>query len=241
MFACELLPTSSVNTLATSLGNSCVQNLLDSRQKQTDLCYPPYRIPTILFRIRCSPTLGLSSYQLGSLFDYWCVFPFSSQTSIVRTHETFCDYLVAVRSIRDTASRMLIRLLAMCQLPQQYRQIFMSSAASSKSMLYRQRFGYAIAKTHSRWGKSRPWFLFGAILFALLAFLAYAQEAEALGHEVQTPLISRITGFDSFCSWLALGVIHSCYWVIHGACSWLARLFVFAENPGGKNLHHRGS
>ena len=33
--------------------------------------------------------------------------------------------------------------------------------------------GYAIDKTHSRWGKSRPWFLFGAIPFALSAFLAF--------------------------------------------------------------------
>jgi GPH family glycoside/pentoside/hexuronide:cation symporter len=33
--------------------------------------------------------------------------------------------------------------------------------------------GFAIDKTKSRWGKSRPWFLFGAIPFALSAFLAF--------------------------------------------------------------------
>ncbi len=33
--------------------------------------------------------------------------------------------------------------------------------------------GFAIDKTHTRWGKSRPWFLFGAIPFALSAFLAF--------------------------------------------------------------------
>lgn len=34
--------------------------------------------------------------------------------------------------------------------------------------------GFAIDKTRSRWGKSRPWFLFGAIPFALAAFLAFS-------------------------------------------------------------------
>mgnify|MGYP002508440259 FL=1 len=34
--------------------------------------------------------------------------------------------------------------------------------------------GYAIDKTRTRWGKSRPWFLFGAIPFALAAFLAFS-------------------------------------------------------------------
>ena len=34
--------------------------------------------------------------------------------------------------------------------------------------------GFAIDKTHSRWGKSRPWFLFGAFPFALAAFLAFS-------------------------------------------------------------------
>lgn len=33
--------------------------------------------------------------------------------------------------------------------------------------------GFAIDKTHTRWGKSRPWFLFGAVPFALSAFLAF--------------------------------------------------------------------
>lgn len=33
--------------------------------------------------------------------------------------------------------------------------------------------GYAIDKTHTRWGKSRPWFLFGSVPFALAAFLAF--------------------------------------------------------------------
>lgn len=33
--------------------------------------------------------------------------------------------------------------------------------------------GYAIDKTRTRWGKSRPWFLFGAVPFALSAFLAF--------------------------------------------------------------------
>lgn len=33
--------------------------------------------------------------------------------------------------------------------------------------------GFAIDKTKTRWGKSRPWFLFGAIPFALSAFLAF--------------------------------------------------------------------
>lgn len=34
--------------------------------------------------------------------------------------------------------------------------------------------GYAIDKTKTRWGKSRPWFLFGAVPFALAAFLAFS-------------------------------------------------------------------
>lgn len=34
--------------------------------------------------------------------------------------------------------------------------------------------GYLIDKTHTRWGKSRPWFLFGAIPFALAAWLAFS-------------------------------------------------------------------
>lgn len=34
--------------------------------------------------------------------------------------------------------------------------------------------GFAIDKTRTRWGKSRPWFLFGAIPFALAAFLAFS-------------------------------------------------------------------
>ena len=34
--------------------------------------------------------------------------------------------------------------------------------------------GFAIDKTKSRWGKSRPWFLFGAIPFAVSAFLAFS-------------------------------------------------------------------
>ena len=33
---------------------------------------------------------------------------------------------------------------------------------------------FLIDKTHSRWGKSRPWFLFGAIPFALAAILAFS-------------------------------------------------------------------
>lgn len=33
--------------------------------------------------------------------------------------------------------------------------------------------GFAIDKTKSKWGKSRPWFLFGAIPFAVAAFLAF--------------------------------------------------------------------
>lgn len=34
--------------------------------------------------------------------------------------------------------------------------------------------GFAIDKTKSKWGKSRPWFLFGALPFALAAFLAFS-------------------------------------------------------------------
>ena len=34
--------------------------------------------------------------------------------------------------------------------------------------------GFLIDKTHSRWGKSRPWFLFGARPFALAAILAFS-------------------------------------------------------------------
>lgn len=34
--------------------------------------------------------------------------------------------------------------------------------------------GFAIDKTRTRWGKSRPWFLFGAVPFALSAFLAFS-------------------------------------------------------------------
>ena len=34
--------------------------------------------------------------------------------------------------------------------------------------------GFAIDKSRSRWGKSRPWFLFGAVPFALAAFLAFS-------------------------------------------------------------------
>lgn len=34
--------------------------------------------------------------------------------------------------------------------------------------------GFAIDKTKSRWGKSRPWFLFGAVPFAISAFLAFS-------------------------------------------------------------------
>lgn len=34
--------------------------------------------------------------------------------------------------------------------------------------------GFAIDKTRTRWGKSRPWFLFGAIPFAMAAFLAFS-------------------------------------------------------------------
>lgn len=33
--------------------------------------------------------------------------------------------------------------------------------------------GFAIDRTRTRWGKSRPWFLFGAVPFALSAFLAF--------------------------------------------------------------------
>ena len=34
--------------------------------------------------------------------------------------------------------------------------------------------GFAIDKTKSKWGKSRPWFLFGAVPFAISAFLAFS-------------------------------------------------------------------
>lgn len=34
--------------------------------------------------------------------------------------------------------------------------------------------GFAIDKTKTRWGKSRPWFLFGAVPFAVAAFLAFS-------------------------------------------------------------------
>lgn len=34
--------------------------------------------------------------------------------------------------------------------------------------------GYLIDKTKTKWGKSRPWFLFGAVPFALAAFLAFS-------------------------------------------------------------------
>lgn len=34
--------------------------------------------------------------------------------------------------------------------------------------------GYAIDKTHTKWGKSRPWFLFGAVPFAAAALLAFS-------------------------------------------------------------------
>ncbi|MBR0377493.1 MAG: MFS transporter [Lachnospiraceae bacterium] len=34
--------------------------------------------------------------------------------------------------------------------------------------------GFAIDKTKTRWGKSRPWFLFGAVPFAAAAFLAFS-------------------------------------------------------------------
>ena len=34
--------------------------------------------------------------------------------------------------------------------------------------------GYAIDKTHTRWGKSRPYFLWGAVPFALFACLAFS-------------------------------------------------------------------
>lgn len=34
--------------------------------------------------------------------------------------------------------------------------------------------GFAIDKTNTRWGKSRPWFLFGAVPFALSALLAFS-------------------------------------------------------------------
>lgn len=34
--------------------------------------------------------------------------------------------------------------------------------------------GFAIDKTKSKWGKSRPWFLFGSIPFAVSAFLAFS-------------------------------------------------------------------
>lgn len=34
--------------------------------------------------------------------------------------------------------------------------------------------GFAIDKTKTRWGKSRPWFLFGSIPFAISAFLAFS-------------------------------------------------------------------
>lgn len=34
--------------------------------------------------------------------------------------------------------------------------------------------GYCIDKTHTRWGKSRPYFLFGAVPFALFAVLAFS-------------------------------------------------------------------
>ena len=34
--------------------------------------------------------------------------------------------------------------------------------------------GYAIDKTHTRWGKSRPYFLWGAIPFAIFAYLAFS-------------------------------------------------------------------
>lgn len=34
--------------------------------------------------------------------------------------------------------------------------------------------GWAIDRTHTRWGKSRPWFLWGAIPFAIFAYLAFS-------------------------------------------------------------------
>ncbi|HBH3128530.1 TPA: MFS transporter, partial [Clostridioides difficile] len=34
--------------------------------------------------------------------------------------------------------------------------------------------GYCIDKTNTRWGKSRPYFLFGAVPFALFAVLAFS-------------------------------------------------------------------
>lgn len=37
--------------------------------------------------------------------------------------------------------------------------------------------GYAIDKTRTRWGKSRPWFLWGAIPFAIFAVLAFSVPA----------------------------------------------------------------
>ena len=44
--------------------------------------------------------------------------------------------------------------------------------------------GYAIDKTHSRWGKSRPWFLFGAIsLASILPAMTDGRGARLKAHE----------------------------------------------------------
>ncbi|MGM0238941.1 MFS transporter [Enterococcus sp. AZ103] len=63
-----------------------------------------------------------------------------------------------------------------------YTDIMALSAASVSLMFLLTRFfdgvtdllvGYLIDHTHTRWGKSRPYFLFGAIPFALFAYLCF--------------------------------------------------------------------
>ncbi|MGM0213670.1 MFS transporter [Enterococcus sp. AZ109] len=64
-----------------------------------------------------------------------------------------------------------------------YTDIMQLSASAISLMFVLTRFidgitdllvGYLIDHTHTRWGKSRPYFLFGAIPFALFAFLCFS-------------------------------------------------------------------
>lgn len=52
--------------------------------------------------------------------------------------------------------------------------------------------GFAIDKTKTKWGKSRPWFLFGAIPFALSAFLAFSVPNIAPGGKLAYAYITYI-------------------------------------------------
>ena len=57
--------------------------------------------------------------------------------------------------------------------------------------------GFAIDKTKTRWGKSRPWFLFGAVPFAVAAFLAFS--VPDISPDGSYSMLTQLTFFYHLC------------------------------------------